>query len=66
MFWKWQRWFKTKENAVQYKVRSIWVIDGEERFRFEIFYCLKSWHNFEMDICLLRGRVGVILADKSF
>ena len=27
-------------------------------FRFWIFYCLKIWQNFEMEVCLLRGRTG--------
>ena len=51
----WQQWLKIKWNAVQCKIKSGGVIYGKEGFSFYILYSLKIWHNFEMEICLLRG-----------
>ena len=58
MFCKWQRWLENKWNAVQCKDKNVRVINGKERFRFYIFYCLKNWQSFEMEVCLLKGRGG--------
>ena len=40
------------------KVRSSRVVmnNGKDGFRFNIYCCLKIWQNFEMEVCLLRGR----------
>ena len=51
-------------NEMLYSVK-LRIINGKERFRFLIFYCLKCWQNFEMEVCLLRERGGKVLADKS-
>ena len=37
---------------------NVRVINGKERFRFYILFCLKVWQNFEMEVCLLKGRGG--------
>ena len=41
------------------KVSSCWVINRKEGFRFNIYCCLKIWQNFEMEVCLLRGRGNI-------
>ena len=59
-----ERWFANNKddlriNEMQYSVElSVRVINGSEGFRFYIFYCLKTWQNFEMEVCLLMGRGG--------
>ena len=44
---------------MQCKVRSTRVINGKERFIFYIFYCLKVREEFEMKVCLLKGRGNI-------
>ena len=42
---------------------NVRVINGKERFRFHILFCLRVWQSFEMEVFSREGE-GVILTDK--
>ena len=47
----------SRTNEMLYsEVRSSRVTNGKKGFRFNIWFCLKNWRHFEMEVCLLRGR----------
>ena len=49
----------SKSNEMLYSVKlNVRVINGEETFRFYILFYLKVWQNYEMEVCLLKGREG--------
>ena len=50
---------------MQGKIRNVRVINGKERFRFYIFYCLKIWQNFEMEVFLVKERGQTLIRSSK-